>query len=205
MEWEQEAPQMDEKTRRAFLKQGVAAAALTIGGSVGVGALLRRLHMDPVTDGYYYKSAMLRPPGAIAEENFLTTCIQCFQCAEVCDRKAIRFPGAEAGKGIDTPFIIPVEKGCDLCMRCSEVCPSGALLKIEKEDVKMGEARIDDRLCLPWIDRGFCGACTTICPNNAITAGFRNRPEVDKKKCLGCGLCEEVCVQEAKAIRVYRV
>ncbi len=66
----------------------------------------------------------LRPPGALAEEDFLARCINCGQCGEVCPNRCIKYFGLENGLGsIDTPYIIPREKGCILCMKCGEVCP----------------------------------------------------------------------------------
>lgn len=49
----------------------------------------------------------------------------------------------------------------------------------------------DKKLCTA------CGACTSICPEDAITLvldseGFRY-PKVDMKLCVECGLCESVC------------
>lgn len=42
-----------------------------------------------------------------------------------------------------------------------------------------------------------CGACSNICPKNAISMtleedGFRY-PHIDKEKCVKCGLCKNVC------------
>lgn len=50
---------------------------------------------------------------------------------------------------------------------------------------------LDKKLCTA------CGACTSICPHDAITLvldeeGFRY-PEVDMAACVDCGLCEKVC------------
>ena len=42
-----------------------------------------------------------------------------------------------------------------------------------------------------------CGACTGVCPVNAITAvwdKYGDRvPKVDAKKCISCGLCVKIC------------
>lgn len=42
-----------------------------------------------------------------------------------------------------------------------------------------------------------CWACSNICPNGAITMSSDNHgflfPEIDKKKCIQCGLCLKVC------------
>jgi len=68
----------------------------------------------------------------------------------------------------------------------------------------MGTAELNKRMCLPWIRQGWCEACYRICPlkDEAITQISMLRPEVHPDKCNGCGLCEEVCPVQAKAIRV---
>lgn len=60
-----------------------------------------------------------------------------------------------------------------------------------------------------------CTACYSICPKNCIEMKEDNEgflyPEVDKTKCINCGLCEKVCPiinnkkeKEFKQKRVYR-
>lgn len=77
-------------------------------------------------------------------------------------------------------------------------------MPLEKpEDVAMGVALLEENLCLPYINQGGCGACYTICPVNAVKLEAQRYPKVIKDKCVGCGLCEEVCLQKVKAIRVF--
>lgn len=153
----------------------------------------------------YVQSNYLRPPGALPEAEFQKNCIGCDLCAEVCDRDAVRFFGESfEGKIVThTPYIVAAEAACDLCLECTRVCPTGALMPVEKaEDVHMGIAALEENLCLPYINQGGCGACYTICPLNAIELEAQRYPKVLSAKCVGCGLCEEICLQKAKAIRV---
>lgn len=146
-----------------------------------------------------------RPPEALAESDFLSRCIHCYLCQDVCPAGCIQMkPDGDSDR--HTPFIIPRLKGCTLCLKCGDVCPTGALQSPPtKADVRMGVARVDEELCVSHLRTGACGACFTVCPmkGDAITQGLFNAPTVHPETCTGCGLCEEVCIVAYRAIRVY--
>ncbi len=153
----------------------------------------------------YVQTNFLRPPGALSEALFAESCINCGICGEVCCRGAIKFFAQDLGQPLlpHTPYIVAAETACDLCLECTTVCPTGALLPVATmEDVRMGIAVLEENLCLPYINQGGCGACYTICPVNAVKLEAQRYPKVLRDRCVGCGLCEEVCLQKAKAIRV---
>jgi MauM/NapG family ferredoxin protein len=185
---------------RGGVRLGLAAGAVALAATV----TRRGARPRPTEER---ETGVLRPPGALDEEAFLAACIRCSLCAEACDTACIRLLGPTEGRHVGTPYIVAEDVACNVCLECTQVCPSGALQPIEeKELVAMGTAVVDERLCVSWNGTGACGACHTACPLRglAITQGIRNAPTVDAEHCVGCGLCEEVCiVHDRKAIRVH--
>jgi len=90
-------------------------------------------------------------------------------------------------------------------MKCPVVCPTGALDHkiVAKEQVRMGVAVINPDLCLPY-NGIICHACFERCPmyREAITLKDEFYPEVHAEKCIGCGVCEHVCIAEEPAITI---
>lgn len=173
----------------------------------------------------FKQDTVLRPPGAIAD--FLARCIRCGKCMEVCPYDSIRFLGITAGALAHTPYIDPLKTPCYLCLqrgddgrdrplgkylRCGEVCPTGALVKIVNDkqvlafvpkELKMGVATLDRRICLAWQYES-CGECYHNCPlkDQALLSrppdmvdpgGAGIRPHVNIDHCIGCGMCSFVC------------
>ncbi|GMQ83478.1 MAG: hypothetical protein BMS9Abin06_0212 [Gammaproteobacteria bacterium] len=156
-----------------------------------------------------YRMRFLRPPGALAGDEFLSRCIRCGQCSEVCPNNCIKYFDFEDGvAAMGTPYIIPREQACILCMKCGDACPTGALKPIPRtrkdiiENIHMGHAHVDESLCLSFQGKT-CGVCVRACPlgNTAIRAGFLEQPHV-QAGCIGCGLCERSCIQMPQAIRI---
>jgi ferredoxin-type protein NapG len=151
-------------------------------------------------------SKPLRPPGALPEREFLARCLRCGKCAQVCPYRSIRIAGLLDGLELmGTPFIRARDTPCWLCMKCTAVCPSGALdRKVKaKESVRMGTAAIDRNACLAW-QGTLCRSCYDDCPlfNEALVMDAELRPVVNEKKCVGCGVCEHVCPVEPAVIRI---
>ncbi len=147
----------------------------------------------------------LRPPGAVAEAEFVKRCIKCHKCAQVCPYGSIVMAHLEWGVAFGTPMIIPRKTPCYLCMKCPAVCPSGALDKKlnRKERVRMGTAVIHESACLAY-NGIICRACFERCPmyREAIVLVDEIYPRVIAEKCVGCGICEHVCPAEEAAITI---
>ena len=106
----------------------------------------------------------LRPPVAVAEDDFLAGCINCELCGQAYPINCIQFFQRDAdGVRAHTPYIVASETACDLCLECTTSCPTGVLQPVaRKRDVAMGLAVIEERLCLPYLRQGVCGACTVL-------------------------------------------
>ncbi|MDP6840643.1 MAG: 4Fe-4S dicluster domain-containing protein [Rhodospirillales bacterium] len=139
----------------------------------------------------------LLPPGALKDESaFTAACIGCGLCGEVCPLRCIKFHKRGGGGKVNTPYIDPTEKACILCDKCMQACPTEALTVTRRREIDMGIARIDRTACYPWVDRGICGACVSICPEGKSAIAYKQWNQykpVIKDGCVGCGLCVEVC------------
>jgi ferredoxin len=160
--------QQADISRRGFvlsLASGVfAAPAVRLGGKI--------------TSNWY--SQVIRPPGALVEEEFLKRCIKCGQCMRVCPTNVIQPAGIEGGlEGLWTPILNNRigSSGCQLnCVACGQVCPTAAIRPItldekkglgefaDKGPVKLGTAFVDRNRCLPWAMDKPCIVCQENCP-----------------------------------------
>ena len=144
-----------EQARREFLRTSVMAACL-VGFSL--------LGFLPVVQG---TSLRLRPPGALKttddEKEFLSSCIKCGQCVQVCPVQAINLSDMDEGFGIGTPYIHPREQACDFScdgLQCVLACPTGSLSHALNfpADTRMGFARLSrPSACLAIQGKGFQG------------------------------------------------
>ncbi|MDD8011994.1 MAG: 4Fe-4S binding protein [Acidobacteriota bacterium] len=164
----------------------------------------------------------IRPPGAVAEKEFLKKCVRCGACMQACPTNAVQPAVFQAGlEGLWTPLLLPASGYCEYeCNRCTQVCPTHALASLtleEKKQFKIGTAVVNRSTCYTYADGYNCAVCEEHCPvpEKAIrlraveVQGFRGRlKKVDQvyvvpDLCIGCGICESVCPRtDAPAIRV---
>jgi polyferredoxin len=168
---------------------------------------------------------LIRPPGVDNEEDFLSHCLRCSQCMEICPTTALQPALTEAGlEGLWTPIAVPRVGYCDYgCNACGQVCPSGAIPLLSLEEKRLaviGKASVNRDRCLPWASNIPCIVCEEMCPTptksirleevDIIDEGgteiIIQRPYVLRELCIGCGICEEHCPLEGEAaIRVYAI
>ncbi|MBI5396674.1 MAG: 4Fe-4S dicluster domain-containing protein [Verrucomicrobia bacterium] len=149
---------------------------------------------------------VLRPPGALAEEEFLSACHRTGQCAAVCPVQAIKFLAADDLRWGGTPYIEPEMQACVMCndVPCARACPSGALQPVQPEEIRIGVAEWALESCLRTMGQE-CRECVDKCP-----AGTRaieldessNLIMVKLEGCTGCGVCQQHCPTYPKAITV---
>jgi len=149
-----------------------------------------------------FRTDWLRPPGAVEEALFLERCTRCGDCLPACPYGSIKKDPANG-----YPIIFANESPCQLCedFPCVAACETEALVPLgERAEVRMGLAVVNPATCTA--DQG-CRFCISRCPCEAImVVGYDDAyPTVDQEKCVGCGICEQVCgtVNDKVAIKVY--
>lgn len=155
--------------------------------------------------------AQLRPPGALAEREFLSTCYRCGSCADACPAQAIALTGDRDEETNGTPYIDPGARACVVCdeLACMKACPSGALKEVDRFGIRIGLAVVDHDICLRS-GGDQCRVCIDRCPLGEVAIGLDDcgriaviKPAENGRGCIGCGVCQEACpTKPAKAIRV---
>ena len=195
-------------TRRGFL--------LAVGAGVATVPVMRLNRAL----GSNANPGVLRPPGSLAEEDFLARCIKCGQCMKICPTNIIQPALGQGGlEGLWTPVLNyrVGSSGCELnCVACGHLCPTAAIRPLtvaekrgqgayaDKGPVRLGLAFVDRDRCLPWAFGKSCIVCQEVCPVSPKAIEVRDgRPWVLADRCIGCGVCEHECpVHGLRAIRV---
>lgn len=202
-------------TRRQFLMLGFLAFAQSPAPEEAADAPEEKELITQVFPG-----RVIRPPASLKEPQFLNRCIRCGNCMKVCITNGLQPTLLQSGPaGIWTPQLVPEIGYCEYqCTLCGNVCPTGAIPKLtvpEKKKTRLGLARIDRSLCLPWKKGKACIVCEEHCPvavkaiklRKAIVEGREiMRPYINEELCIGCGICQTKCpVRPKRAVKVYPV
>ena len=141
----------------------------------------------------------LKPFGAVSLKHFSNHCTACQLCVSACPEQVLRpskdlttlmQPEMQFDRGFCRPD----------CTRCSEVCPTSAIKKIDtaqKSAISIGHAVAVHQNCL--LAQGeTCNACSRHCPAAAISivsdpSTGHSRIAVNESRCIGCGACEHYC------------
>lgn len=206
MSYKSDGAHQAQKSRRKFIYSFFAFLGLT--AFISVLSIFR-------------SRAVLRPPGALSEYEFSSRCISCGRCVDVCLTNGIKLSGL-IDSGLGTPILegycavylelIEPEPEKNLkfkfsesegtpCLRCIDACPTGALMKIPVEEIKIGSAIINRNTCLVWRGQP-CLRCFDVCPFNAVTISEGGGPAVIRDVCTGCSQCVYVCPTTPKSIVV---
>lgn len=145
----------------------------------------------------------LTPAGSQSAHNIKRHCTACQLCVTACPNGILR-----PSTSLETLMkpLMSYERGyCrPECVQCSEVCPTGAIKKITKEEkssTQIGHAVWVREHCIPLTEAHECDNCQRHCPANAITmihsvAGDEQSPKIpaiNEALCIGCGACEYLC------------
>ncbi len=161
----------------------------------------------------------IRPPGAVAEDDFAAACVRCGLCVRACpyDILSLATPGAEGVVG--TPYFTARAKPCEMCrdVPCARACPTGALDRTlpRIEDARMGIAvLVNEETCWSVIGRTRCRWCSDACPVGPAAITLEQRvangrkyyePVVHSAHCTGCGKCEHACPTDEASIKVLPI
>ncbi|MDH5631492.1 MAG: ferredoxin-type protein NapG [Gammaproteobacteria bacterium] len=196
--------------RRRFISESARMVAGVSLLGLGLAQLARQSHASPAW--------AVRPPGAIAEQDFLGACVRCGLCVRDCPYDTLKLSSFGEAVANGSPYFIARDVPCEMCedIPCVAACPTGALDKslTDINNARMGLAiLIDQENCLNF--QGLrCDVCYRVCPriDKAITLEILPNartgkhalfiPTVHADACTGCGKCEKACVLEKAAIKV---
>lgn len=183
--------------RRRFLQRASAAVFILSAGNQGKKVVPTKLTTVPAGS-----VLPVSPPGSGGLDHFTATCTACHLCIDACISGVLQPSMFEYGiGGVFQPRMDYQTAYCNFdCTACGDVCPSGAILPIEKEKKKLtqlGVAKFIKDNCVVNTEHTDCGACSEHCPTKAVTmVPFMTKlviPEVKEDYCIGCGACEHAC------------
>lgn len=165
--------------------------------------------VNPVKEEEYKDSTIpedkefpVTPPGSLSIRNFTHNCTACSLCVSACPSDVLQPSFKEYGiTGMMQPYMDYHTGYCNFeCTRCTDICPTGAILPVKEDDkktIQMGIAKFVKENCIVHVEKTDCGACSEHCPTKAVKmVPYENDlliPEVTDDICVGCGACEFAC------------
>lgn len=145
------------------------------------------------------RNVPLKPFGSSGLKNFTNYCSACQLCVTECPSHILR-PSSDLKTFMQPEMQYDVDYCRTSCVRCSEVCPAGAIDRItpsDKTSISIGYAVVLPHNCLEFRGES-CGMCARKCPVAAISmvqdpATGHRVPSVNENRCIGCGACEYYC------------
>ncbi len=187
-----------EKKRRQFIQTMAYLSTVTVAALAGIVPSVKAA------------SKRLRPPGALVEKRFLSACIKCGQCVQVCPVNAIKLADLTDGIGVGVPYIESRDQACDFScdgLQCVLACPTGALTHDVNfsHEVDIGIAKlIRPKSCLAVQGKGIKGSA-----RGPDFKGMMRYEEIDRWNPIPvadypydlelCDLCVRTCPIEIRA------
>jgi len=204
-----------ESGRRAFM----TGTAVALGAAALRGVEARAQEAAKKVDGGFAdilpkqapeRETPLTPPGSKSVKDFYRRCTGCQLCVAQCPNNVLR-PSSDLEHLMQPQMSF--EKGwCrPECTRCSELCPTGAIGKVSREEktqYRVGTSHVNLEMCVSARGKASCGKCAQACPSGAIQMVENAQtgllmPVVAEELCTGCGACEYLCpVRPISAITV---
>ena len=148
------------------------------------------------------KNFPVSPPGSLSLQHFMDSCTACQLCVSACPTHVLQPSFLEYGfTGMMQPRLDFHASFCNFdCVRCTEVCPTGAILPLtmeQKHVTQVGVVRLELDNCVVQTENTACGACAEHCPTQAVRmVPYQDGltiPEIAVEHCIGCGACEYIC------------
>lgn len=149
------------------------------------------------------RNTPITPAGSLSARNLKKHCTACQLCISACPNQVLHSSASlmtlmQPEMSYERGYCRPE------CVRCSDVCPTGAINSIttaDKSAIQIGHAVWIKENCVVTTDKVSCGNCARHCPTGAIQMVHieANNPQsleipvVDTERCIGCGACENLC------------
>jgi ferredoxin len=211
--WIKDEPEImnyDRDKREFFKKSGLVLAGTVIAGKVFSQEEEKKKEVIPATVPIN-REHPVTPPGALDQHRFNSLCTACHLCVSACPTQVLQPAYFLYGlTGFLQPRMDFITNFCNYeCTLCGEVCPTGAILPLQKEEkklVQLGKSNFVKENCVVYTRNTVCGACSEHCPTKAVNmVPYKEKltiPEVNNKICVGCGACEYACPTDPKSIYV---